>query len=91
MRGLKMPPNYETSECGHGAVHRDSRPSPAVHSHSRSLHSTDSSRTLLCCVPEDKEFIMDDVPCDTDSARWLLDKELERQGLFRGTYAPFPL
>ncbi|KAF8735373.1 hypothetical protein AX14_002185 [Amanita brunnescens Koide BX004] len=29
---------------------------------------------------------MEGGPCDTDSAQWLWDKELERQGLFRGSY-----
>lgn len=85
MRGSS---NYEISERSD----RDGRPSPAIPSHphySRSLHSTDSNRTLLGCVPEEREFIMDDVPCDTESAKW--DKELERQGLFRGTYSSFPL
>ena len=74
---MRGPSNFEISECGTGAVHRPS----AIHS--RSLHSTDSNRKLLGCVPEEKEFIMEDLPSDTDSAKFW-DKELERQGLFRG-------
>jgi hypothetical protein len=84
MRGLKMPSNFEISECGTGAVHRRPSPPSAIHSHPYS-HSTDSNRILLGCVPEEKEFIMEDAPSDTDSAKWLWDNELERQGLFRGT------
>lgn len=86
-----MPFNYEIPKCGqsspaiHGprAVHRLSYP--------RSLHNKDSSGTLLGCVPEEQEFLMEGGPCDTDSAQWLWDKELERQGLFRGTHTRYLL
>lgn len=87
-----MSPNQEIAECGLSSPAVDwygppshswppfvSRPSnPRI-----ALRRRDSSRTLLDCVPEEQDFVMEAVR-DTDSPEWLWDEELERQGLFRG-------
>ncbi|KAF8628566.1 hypothetical protein AX17_005962 [Amanita inopinata Kibby_2008] len=54
-----------------------------------SRDSQNSSRTVLGSVPEEQEFMMDDTGSDSDSSEWIWDKELERQGLYRGSYRGF--